>query len=62
MDCGWVGKEWSKFDLRKRWGDKENASMKVMNRRLEWLGHLARMPDYHTPKVCLFGWLPQARP
>ena len=58
--------QWSQhitsFDLRKRWGDKENASMKVMNRRLEWLGHLARMPDYSTPKVCLFGWLPQASP
>ena len=58
--------QWSQhitlFELRKRWGDKENASMKVMNRRLEWLGHLARMPDYRTPKVCLFDWLPQARP
>ena len=36
--------------------------MKVMKRRLEWLGHLARMPDHRIPKICLFSWLPQPRP
>ena len=36
--------------------------MKVMKRRLEWLGHVARMPDHRTPKICLFSWLPQPRP
>ena len=24
--------------------------------------NLARMPDFCTPKACLFGWLPQTRP
>jgi len=35
---------------------------KVRKRRLEWLGHVARMPDHRLPKSVLFGWLPQARP
>ena len=39
-----------------------SAVEKVTARRLEWLGHLARMPDNRIPKRCLFGWLPQARP
>lgn len=38
------------------------ASLKVMNRRLQWLGHVARMQDQRIPKACLFGWLPQPRP
>ena len=37
-------------------------SEKVTKRRLEWLGHLARMPDNRTPKVSLFSWLPEPRP
>ena len=52
----------SSAELRRRWGDTETASVKVMKRRLEWLGHLARMPEEHTPKMCLFSWLPQPRP
>ena len=40
----------------------ETATMKVKKRRLEWLGHVARMPDHRIPKVCLFSWLPQPRP
>ena len=35
---------------------------KLMRRRLEWLGHLARMPDQRLPKMCIFSWLPQTRP
>ena len=29
---------------------------------MEWLGHLARMPDQRMPKAALFGWIPQPRP
>ena len=49
-------------ELRRRWGDEELASEKKMKRRLEWLGHTARMPDHRLPKSMLFGWLPQPRP
>ena len=31
-------------------------------RRLEWLGHLARMPNDRLPKSVLFGWLPEPWP
>ena len=48
--------------IRRQWGDMETASDKVSKRRLEWLGHLARMPDKRTPKVSLFSWLPEPRP
>ena len=48
--------------LRERWGDEETVSSKVMIRRLEWLGHLARMPDERMPKTALFSWLPKTRP
>ena len=47
---------------RPQWGDPDTVSTKVQKRRLEWLGHLARMPDYRLPKKVLFGWLPQPRP
>ena len=30
-------------ELRRRWGDEELAAEKVMKRRLEWLGHIARI-------------------
>ena len=30
--------------------------------RLEWLDHLAGMPDYRMPKITLFSWLPQPGP
>ena len=35
---------------------------KIRMRRLEWLGHLARMSDDRLPKSVLFGWLPEPRP
>ena len=58
--------QWSEritsLEIRQRWGDPETAEMKVMKRRLEWLGHLARMPDHRIPKICLFSWLSQPRP
>ena len=49
-------------EVRRRWGDEETAEEKVKKRRLEWLGHLARMPDCRIPKSALFGWLSQPRP
>ena len=49
-------------EVRKRWGDEETVVEKIRKRRLEWLGHLARMPCQRTPKAVLFGWLSQPRP
>ena len=49
-------------EVRQRWGDEETAAVKVIKRRLEWLGHLAHKPDHGIPKLALFGWLPQVRP
>ena len=43
-------------------GDVETVSVKPMKRRLQWLGHVARMSDSRIPKIILFGWLPQPRP
>ena len=44
--------QWSEHismtEVRKRWGDEEIATDKVKKRRLEWLGHLARMPDHRV--------------
>ena len=52
----------SSATVRERWGDVETITTKLMRKRLEWLGHLARMPDQSLPKMCLFSWLPQTRP
>ena len=49
-------------EIRRKWGDPETATLKAKKRRLEWLGHVARMPDHCIPKVCLFSWLPQPHP
>ena len=43
------------MEIRRKWGDLESATIKVKKRRLEWLGHVARMSDHRIPKVCLFG-------
>ena len=43
--------------MRRRWGDEETAAEKVRRRRLEWLGHVARMSDHRISKSVLFGWL-----
>ena len=43
------------IEVRRRWGDTETAAEKTQRRRLEWLGHLARMPDHRIPKSTLFG-------
>ena len=49
-------------EVRRRWGDEETVGEKIQKRRLEWLGHLARMLDHRLPKVMLFSWLLQPRP
>ena len=49
-------------EVRRRWGDEKTVSEKVKRKRLEWLGHLARMPDRRIPKSTLFGCLPQPSP
>ena len=36
-------------------------SVKVMRRRLEWLGRVAKMPDHQSPKQAFFGWLSESR-
>ena len=48
--------------VREKWGDLETITSKVTRRRIEWLGHLARMLDELIPKKILFGWLPKTRP
>ena len=52
----------SMAEVRRRWGDEETAADKVKKTRLEWLGHLARMPEHRVPKLTLFSWLPEPRP
>ena len=48
--------------VRRRWGDAETITIKLMKCRLEWLGHVARMYDSRIPRITLFGWLPQPHP
>ena len=48
--------------IRERWGDTETVADKIRKRRLEWLGHIARMPEHRIPKLAFFGWLPHPRP
>ena len=48
--------------MREQWGDEETITTKLMRRRQEWLGHLARMTPERIPKISLFSWLPQTRP
>ena len=52
----------SSEEIREKWGDVDTVTTKLTKRRLEWLGHLARMQDQRIPKITLFSWLPQSRP
>ena len=49
-------------DIRQRWGDIGTVSDVLRKRRLQWLGHVARMPEDRLPVRLLFGWLPSTRP
>ena len=49
-------------EVRRRWGDTMTMNSRVALKRLEWLGHLSRMPDNRLPKRVLFSWFPQPRP
>jgi len=40
-------------EMRRRWGNIELVVDKVRKRRLEWLGHLVKMPDSRL--FCLIG-------
>ena len=48
--------------VKEQWRYVERITKNLVCRCLEWLGHLARMPDHCLPKICLFGWLPQTCP
>ena len=45
-------------EMRPWWGNEETEAVKVIKCRLEWLGHLACMPDHRIPsQLCLGGCL-----
>ena len=52
--------QWSEHitmtEVRRRWGDMDLIVDKIRMKRLEWLGHLARMADNRIPKTILFNW------
>ena len=53
--------------VQRKWGDHgpKTITSKVIRRGLEWLGHVACIPDYTTaciPKKVLFGWLAKTLP
>lgn len=49
-------------DIRQRWGDVGTVTDMLRKRRLQWLGHVARMPTDRLPPRLLFGWFEQPRP
>ena len=50
------------LDLRQRWGDTGLMSDVLHRKRLQWVGHVARMPPDRLPKRVLFGWFRHSRP
>ena len=51
----------SSVQVRKSFGMTKALEDVFIVSRLRWLGHVARMEDDRTPKLLLFGWLPQRR-
>ena len=47
----------SSAQVRERWSDRDTIDAIIMRRRMEWLGHLARISNDCLPKMCLFAWL-----
>ena len=52
----------SSSQVREMFGMREMVEEMVILRRMQWLGHVARMPEHRLPKQILFGRLPKARP
>ncbi len=48
--------------VRSMFGTEESMEELIAAKRLQWLGHVARMEEERLPKRLLFGWLPQHRP
>ena len=52
----------SNASLRSEWGAEASIAQTICYRRLEWLGHLARMPSSRLPQKVFFSWFPKKRP
>ena len=50
------------IELARRFGMSEDMAVLLRQRRMRWLGHMARMDDDRAPKCVLFGELPATRP
>ena len=48
--------------MASKFGMEESLEDLIVERRLRWLGHVARMEDHRLPKKVLFVWLSQQRP
>ena len=48
--------------IRQRWGDPDTINIKLIRQPMQWLGHLARLPNHRIPKMCFFGCLSEKRP
>ena len=48
--------------VRQWFGMPTSLEVTIACRRLQWLGHVARMEDSRLPKQFLFGWLSHPRP
>ena len=49
-------------EVRRSWGDMQTIVDKIRLKRLDWLGHLARMVDNRMSKGVLFSWLSEPLP